>query len=55
VVSEPREIPIEAAIPADIREEQIREIKRRLEEGELDTDEAVLETAFAMLDGDSAS
>jgi hypothetical protein len=52
-VSDPLELPVEGAIPSDIRAEQLREIKRRLEAGELDSDEAVIETAFAMLDGDA--
>jgi len=34
------------------RARYVEDVRRRLEEGELDSDDAVLETAFAILDGD---
>ena len=34
------------------RARYIEDVRRRLAEGELDSDDAVLETAYAMLDGD---
>jgi predicted DNA-binding protein (UPF0278 family) len=36
------------------RAKYIEDVRRRLDEGELDSDDAVLETAFALLDGDPA-
>ncbi len=42
-----------AKTPPEVRERQLAEIRRRLEAGELDSDLAVLETACAILDGDS--
>ena len=32
----------------------VEDVRRRLEQGELDSDDAVLETAYAILDGDPA-
>ena len=40
------------AIPPEVRQRQLDEIKRRMEAGELDSDLALMETAMAMLDGD---
>jgi len=34
------------------RAEYVEDVRRRLEEGELDTDTALAETAHALLDGD---
>jgi hypothetical protein len=41
-----------ADIPDEVRDELMEEVRRRLAEGELDTDLALVETAFALLDGD---
>ena len=34
------------------RAKYVEDVRRRLESGELDSDDAVLETAYALLDGD---
>ena len=41
-----------ADIPDEVRDELMEEVRRRLAEGELDSDLALVETAFALLDGD---
>ena len=38
--------------PPAWRAAYIEDVRRRLAEGELDSDDAVLETAYALLDGD---
>jgi hypothetical protein len=40
-----------APVPLE-RREQVEEVRRRLQTGELDSDLAIVETAFALLDGD---
>ena len=41
-----------AKTPPEVRERQLADVRRRLEAGELDSDLAAIETAFALLDGD---
>lgn len=41
-----------ADVPTAIRRKLVEEVRRRLANGELDTDLARVETAFALLDGD---
>ncbi|MEM8884056.1 MAG: hypothetical protein AAGD14_08310 [Planctomycetota bacterium] len=36
------------------RAQYLEDVRRRLANGELDSDDAVLETAYALLDGDPA-
>jgi hypothetical protein len=45
----------EANVPPEVRERQLDDIRQRLEAGELDSDLAAIETAFALLDGDVAA
>ncbi|MCK6461616.1 MAG: hypothetical protein L6Q95_17175 [Planctomycetes bacterium] len=44
-----------AEIPPAVRRKLVDEVRRRLANGELDTDLARVETAFALLDGDLRS
>jgi len=41
-----------ADTPTAVRRQLVEEVRRRLANGELDTDLARVETAFALLDGD---
>ena len=41
-----------AATPPAVRRQLVEEVRRRLASGELDSDIARVETAFALLDGD---
>jgi hypothetical protein len=41
-----------ADTPPTVRHKLVEEVRRRLANGELDTDLARVETAFALLDGD---
>ncbi len=41
-----------AEAPAHVRQKLLEEVRRRLAMGELDSDLARVETAFALLDGD---
>jgi hypothetical protein len=41
-----------AETPPPVRKKLVDEVRRRLANGELDTDLARVETAFALLDGD---
>jgi len=41
-----------ADTPPDVRRQLVDEVRRRLANGELDSDLARVETAFALLDGD---
>jgi hypothetical protein len=41
-----------ADTPAPVRRKLVDEVRRRLADGELDSDLARVETAFAILDGD---
>lgn len=41
-----------ADVPDAVRDELMAEVRRRLAEGELDSDLALVETALALLDGD---
>lgn len=40
------------SVPEEVRREQVEEVRRRLQTGELDSELAIVETAFALLDGD---
>lgn len=42
----------ESTPPPQWRAQYVEDVRRRLEEGELDSDVALLETAHALLDGD---
>lgn len=44
-----------ADTPSAVRRQLVEEVKRRLRDGELDSDLARVETAFALLDGDLRS
>jgi hypothetical protein len=48
-------VPTGADTPDRVRKELVEEVRRRLESGELDSDLARVETAFALLDGDPAA
>jgi hypothetical protein len=47
---EPRRIPV--LPPPEWRARYLEDVRRRLAAGELDSDDALLETAHAILDGD---
>jgi len=47
---EPHRFPV--LPPPEWRASFVEDVRRRLAEGELDSDDAVLETAYALLDGD---
>lgn len=50
---EPRmRLPTGADTPDAVRRQLVEEVRRRLASGELDSDLARVETAFALLDGD---
>lgn len=44
-----------AEVPASVRADLVAEVRKRLEEGELDSELALVETALALLDGDAKS
>jgi hypothetical protein len=46
------EIRTEARVPVEVRQALVAEVRRRLENGELDSELAMVETALALLDGD---
>ncbi len=46
------EIRTEARVPEEVRQALVAEVRRRLENGELDSELAMVETALALLDGD---
>ena len=46
-------LPVTGAGDVEERLQRLKEVLRRLREGELDTDLAAVETALALLDGDS--
>ena len=46
-------LPVTGAVDVEERLQRLKEVLRRLREGELDTDLAAVETALALLDGDS--
>jgi hypothetical protein len=48
----PLRIQTGADTPPTVRRKLVDEVRRRLANGELDTDVARMETAFALLDGD---
>ncbi len=45
-------IPTNAAMPSEARTQLIAEVRAKLENGELDSDLALVETALALIDGD---
>lgn len=46
-------VPTQASMPPEAREALVAEVRAKLEAGELDSDLALVETALALLDGDS--